>query len=327
MHPQNGKSLNLYIDFPKVQSKDQKRKWGKRMQGTKQMLFVYTIVILFGLLLDGKCAKADSYIKDLEKTWIQPVQGTITDTFGTRNGKHKGIDIAAPEGAHIVSVSDGEVVKSYFSDTYGHVVFIHHPEGYETVYAHLSKRNVQEGEQVKKGQALGIIGNTGISTGTHLHFELHKGEWTFEKEHALDPLFVFNEEERTTVYVNQQHKANPDDSVETNAQAAFDAIRDEKTQKKVITVVKGNTLWGLSETFNVSVSSIKKWNNLNHNVIYPNQQLTIFINNSENYVVQPGDTIHSIAAEFSTSPEAIKKINDMTTEKIYPEQVLVISKK
>ncbi|PMC39457.1 hypothetical protein CJ195_05915 [Bacillus sp. UMB0899] len=295
------------------------------MQDTKQKLFVYTIGILFGaLLIVSNSVKAESYIEELEKTWIQPVEGTITDTFGTRNGKHKGIDIAAPEGAKIVSVSDGEVVKSYYSDTYGHVVFIHHPEGFETVYAHLNKRHVEQGEKVKKGQVLGIIGNTGISTGTHLHFELHKGKWTFEKDHALDPLFVFNEEEEQTVYTGQLDNGKNNDSVETNTVPSIDR---GNTIKKKITVVKGDTLWGLSDKFKVPVLSIKKWNNLELDVIYPDQDLTIFINNSENYVVQPGDTIQSIAAEYSTSPEEIKKINDITSDKIYPEQVLVISKK
>ncbi|WP_139367292.1 M23 family metallopeptidase [Metabacillus halosaccharovorans] len=294
---------------------------------SRQNLFVCTICIFIGLfLVVTNSARAESHIKELEDTWIQPVQGTITDTFGTRNGKHKGIDIAAPEGAQIISVSSGLVVKSYYSDTYGHVVFIKHPEGYETVYAHLRERNVQQGEKVTKGQILGIIGNTGVSTGTHLHFEVHKGEWTFEKEHAVDPLFVFEEDVKQTVYAED----SAIDSVETNAQGGLSETttdkQEENSQKNVITVVKGDTLWRLSNTFNVSVSSIKKWNNLKNDVIFPNQELTIFIKNSANYVVQPGDTIQSIAAEFSTSPEAIKKINDITSEKIYPEQVLVINK-
>ncbi len=300
------------------------------MNSSKQKLLVYTIsMLIVVLLMNSNLARAESYITELENTWIQPVEGTITDTFGTRNGKHKGIDIAAQEGAKIVSVSAGKVVKSYYSDTYGHVVFIQHPEGFETVYAHLSKRHVQQGEKVKKGQVLGIIGDTGISTGTHLHFELHKGEWTFDKEHALDPIFVFNKDEGQTVYTDQQPSVDYNDSVETNAQTnSSDTLADKgHTLKKKITVAAGDTLWGLSKKFKVSVSSIQKWNNLKDDVIYPAQELTIFIKNSENYIVKPGDTIQSIAAEFSTSPEAIKEINDITSEKIYPEQVLIISEK
>lgn len=308
------------------------------MQTIIKYFLVFTLgVFIISIYITGiNDVRAESYIKELEKTWIQPVDGTITDTFGTRNGKHKGIDIAAPDGVDIVTVSDGKVVKSYYSNTYGNVVFIQHPEGYETVYAHLAKRHVSEGDLVKKGQVIGIIGNTGVSTGTHLHFELHEGEWTFEKEHALDPLFVFDRDNSIAQSKNQNHinKHEQSQSVETNATSfsknnlGNDIQKKEvDVQKRVITVVKGDTLWGLSNTFNVPIASIKKWNHLNGNVIYPNQELTVFLNNSKNYVVKPGDTIQSIAAEFSTSPEAIKKINDMTNETIHPQQVLVISKK
>ncbi|MFB8735050.1 M23 family metallopeptidase [Bacillus sp. SL00103] len=61
------------------------------------------------------------------------------------------------------------VSRSYVSATYGEVVFIQHPNGYETVYAHLHERFVKEGDHVEAGQPIGIIGNTGASRGTHLH--------------------------------------------------------------------------------------------------------------------------------------------------------------
>ncbi|MBS4161386.1 M23 family metallopeptidase, partial [Klebsiella pneumoniae] len=105
--------------------------------------------------------------------WIEPIKGEITDQFGTRGGKHKGLDIAAPEGESVVAAAGGTVSKSYASDSYGQVIFIKHDNGYETVYAHLSKRLKQKNDRVRKGEQIGIIGNTGISTGTHLHFEIH----------------------------------------------------------------------------------------------------------------------------------------------------------
>lgn len=76
--------------------------------------------------------------------WIEPIKGEITDQFGTRDGKHKGLDIAAPEGEAVAAAADGTVSKSYQSDSYGHVIFIKHDNGYETVYAHLSKRLKKE---------------------------------------------------------------------------------------------------------------------------------------------------------------------------------------
>nr|WP_121662630.1 M23 family metallopeptidase [Metabacillus litoralis] len=293
----------------------------------RRMSFVLlTLSIAIGMLvIEKNHVQAESYIKELEDQWVQPVNGTITDTFGTRHGKHKGIDIAAPEGEEIVSVSDGKVTKSYYSDSYGNVVFIEHPEGYETVYAHLSKRNVNEGENVKKGQVVGIIGNTGISTGTHLHFELHQGEWTYEKEHALDPLFVF---ESHTAHANQEKQENKNkDKNQIQDESKKNKMNEQEAQKKVITVTKGDTLWGLSSEYDVSIKSLKEWNDLNGETIYQNQQLTLYLNNEDMYVVQPGDTIQSIAKEFNISPEKIKRANDMSNTLIYPEQVLILSKK
>lgn len=292
----------------------------------RMSLVLLTLSTMIGILvIDKNHVQAKSYIKELEDQWVQPVNGTITDTFGTRHGKHKGIDIAAPEGEEIVSVSAGKVTKSYYSDSYGNVVFIEHPEGYETVYAHLSKRNVKEGETVKKGQVVGIIGNTGISTGTHLHFELHEGEWTYEKEHALDPLFVF---ESHTAHANQEKKENENkDHIQIQEESKKNTTNEQELQKKVITVTKGDTLWGLSSEYDVSIKSLQEWNDLNGETIYQNQQLTLYLNNKDMYVVQPGDTIQSIAKEFNISPEKIKSANDMNNTLIYPEQVLILSKK
>ena len=81
-----------------------------------------------------------------------PSDGVITDSYGTRNGDHKGIDIAAPFGSSIYAVESGIVSKSYYSDTYGNVVFIKHDNQIETVYAHLKERTVLEGARVGQGR-------------------------------------------------------------------------------------------------------------------------------------------------------------------------------
>lgn len=288
---------------------------------------------------------ANSYIDELEDHWVQPVNGEITDTFGTRNGNHKGVDIAAPKGEEIVSVSDGKVTKSYYSDSYGHVVFIEHPEGYETVYAHLSKRNVSEGVTIKKGETVGIIGNTGISTGTHLHFELHKGEWTYDKTHALDPLFVFGLP-NSNVTTDHTHGIDSTESVisehsfrvseekkqtiKTKVQSSSGEKAEDnqvgKEQRKVVKVTKGDTLWGISQTFKVTIKSLKEWNKLNSDTIYPGQEITVYLNKEKSYVVQAGDTIQSIAKEFRVAPESLKEANQLENEMIFPMQVLSISK-
>ncbi len=104
---------------------------------------------------------------------------------------HYGIDIAAPGNVSIQAAAAGKVVKSYYSASYGNVVFIAHQINgklYTTVYAHMKDRTVQVGDQVQTGQLIGHMGNTGHSYGQHLHFELHNGEWNFEKTNAVNPL-------------------------------------------------------------------------------------------------------------------------------------------
>ncbi|QWG54576.1 peptidase M24 [Bacillus mycoides] len=121
-----------------------------------------------------------------------PTQGKISSTFDMRwEQMHYGIDIAAQGNVSIQAAAAGKVVKSYYSASYGNVVFIAHQINgklYTTVYAHMKDRTVQAGDQVQTGQLVGHMGNTGHSYGQHLHFELHNGEWNFEKTNAVNPL-------------------------------------------------------------------------------------------------------------------------------------------
>ncbi|MEV5116178.1 murein hydrolase activator EnvC family protein [Peribacillus frigoritolerans] len=125
-------------------------------------------------------------------TFTRPSAGYVSSTMGERwNKQHAGIDIAASGTVPVVAAADGVVSRSYFSSTYGNVVFVTHSisgQQWTTVYAHLSSRQVGEGAVVAKGQQVGIMGNTGHSFGQHLHFELHKGSWNYSKSNAVNPL-------------------------------------------------------------------------------------------------------------------------------------------
>lgn len=125
-------------------------------------------------------------------TFTRPSAGYVSSTMGERwNKQHAGIDIAASGTVPVVAAADGVVSRSYFSSSYGNVVFVTHSIGgqqWTTVYAHLSSRQVGEGAVVAKGQQVGIMGNTGHSYGQHLHFELHKGPWNYSKSNAVNPL-------------------------------------------------------------------------------------------------------------------------------------------
>jgi peptidoglycan hydrolase CwlO-like protein len=127
--------------------------------------------------------------------FTMPANGTFTSGFGGRWGAtHFGIDIAnRAAGVPIWAAADGVVIQSYLSSSYGNVVFIAHSvngQTYTTVYAHMETRSVSSGAVVRKGQQIGIMGNTGDSTGKHLHFELHRGEWNSSKSNAINPVGI-----------------------------------------------------------------------------------------------------------------------------------------
>lgn len=105
---------------------------------------------------------------------LKPVHNAlITSPFGLRWGRpHQGIDLGAPAGTPIVSAEAGKVVYSGWKSGYGNFVAIDHGHGFETHYAHCSKLMVRLGQVVGKGQQIAKVGNTGHSTGPHLHFEV-----------------------------------------------------------------------------------------------------------------------------------------------------------
>jgi len=115
---------------------------------------------------------------------VFPVVGELTSTFAPRWGSfHEGIDLAASEGTPILAADSGMVVFRGWDGNYGYALHIDHGGGKTiTWYAHLSRFAVAQGDTVQKGQVIGYVGNTGFSTGPHLHYEVHvNGE-------AEDPL-------------------------------------------------------------------------------------------------------------------------------------------
>lgn len=102
-----------------------------------------------------------------------PVKGEITSGFGMRDGRmHEGIDIAAPRGTPIVAVASGRVRNTGWMGNYGRALIIDHGSGYATLYAHCDKLLVSSGQDVEMGQTIALLGNTGNSTGPHVHFEV-----------------------------------------------------------------------------------------------------------------------------------------------------------
>lgn len=129
--------------------------------------------------------------------WTRPAAGRFTSGFGGRDigpigsKYHLGIDIANSIGTPVVSAADGVVSYVGSMNGYGNVVMVTHSiEGqlFTTTYAHLSGFNTSVGSTVSKGQQIARLGNSGNSTGPHVHFEIHVGEWNGSRSNAVNPL-------------------------------------------------------------------------------------------------------------------------------------------
>ncbi|WP_147533826.1 M23 family metallopeptidase [Bacillus marasmi] len=302
------------------------------MQHDKQWILIPWIA---GLLIALICYDTKSIlaqgpsIRDQTVNWIWPSSGVITDLFGTRRGVHKGIDIASDFGSPIYAVDEGIVSKSYYSKSYGNVVFIKHNNNFETVYAHLKSREVAEGKSVKQGEIIGRMGNTGDSSGVHLHFEVHQSEWTYDKHNAINPVLALGD-----IGVGAKVFANTNRVVEVSGRTQIEAHNGQEnsqstvptqTQAMVHIVKQGDTLSTIAQRYGTSVRNLLSINGLmNEHKIFINQKITIKPAQSNRYVVREGDTLSAIAYRTRTPLAELKSWNHLASDKIIPKQVLIV---
>jgi murein DD-endopeptidase MepM/ murein hydrolase activator NlpD len=115
--------------------------------------------------------------RPVKSGWMSSYFGRRTDPFTGKPATHTGVDFAGKEGAEILAVADGVVTWSSKRYGYGEMVEINHGNGYSTRYAHNSENLVSVGEEVRKGQVVALMGDTGRATGPNLHFEvLQRGQ-------------------------------------------------------------------------------------------------------------------------------------------------------
>ena len=120
-------------------------------------------------------------------SWPTPETARASSHFGPRRRRfHYGLDLAQPTGEPIYAAFDGVVRISKRNRSYGNLVIIHHANGLETYYAHMSKREVVAGQYVKSGELIGLCGNTGRSFGSHLHFEIRYMGNAINPENVMD---------------------------------------------------------------------------------------------------------------------------------------------
>ena len=114
---------------------------------------------------------------------MHPLNGNfkMTSGFGQRmhpiykkKKMHTGVDFRAPMGTDVVATSDGVIIKATYHKKHGNYIIVQHDDEYKTKYSHLSKLKVKEGDSVKKGNVIGLVGNSGMSTLPHLHYEVIK---------------------------------------------------------------------------------------------------------------------------------------------------------
>jgi murein DD-endopeptidase MepM/ murein hydrolase activator NlpD len=141
------------------------------------------------LFIPGARMKPEDLKLALGDFFIYPIRGQLTSPFGWRNDPisgvrryHAALDLAAPTGAPIKAAMDGKIATVGLNSVYGRYIIISHSGGFQTMYAHMSLTSVRQGASVRQGQKIGEVGNTGYSTGPHLHFAV------FKNGKAVNPL-------------------------------------------------------------------------------------------------------------------------------------------
>ena len=170
--------------------KPTKRKLKMRLEGlfqkeaTKKVKLIQTNLIVAALIMlalnfhstvvAGKDAASGEFINPLMSSRITLGFGPATHPITQKKIQHNGIDLAIRMGTGIVSPADGQVLEVNYDDIRGHYLVLRHHNGYATLYSHLSEIKVVEGSSVVQGKEIATVGNSGLSTGPHLHFEVRK---------------------------------------------------------------------------------------------------------------------------------------------------------
>lgn len=193
---------------------------------------------------------------------VLPTMGHICSNYGFRRQRmHSGTDLKLQLGDPVVAAFDGKVrfARSYMA--YGNVVVIRHPNGLETVYAHLSKIQVTVDQTVKAGDVIGLGGRTGRATATHLHFEVRLMGRTINPSELFD---FTNKTVRTPLYVYTSGRKKRTDATPVLVNAEVHVLR------------KGESLSIVSRKYRVSVKELCRLNNLSEStILHPGQQIRL----------------------------------------------------
>ena len=239
--------------------------------------------------------------------YVMPIKGNyVTSHYGYRpqfGRTHKGIDLRAAIGDTVYSAFSGRVRLTRFErGGYGFYVIVRHENGLETVYGHLSRFLVKPDQYVKAGQPIALSGNTGRSTGPHLHFE------TRFMGYAINPEAIFDFANRCT------HT----DSY-TFSKANYTKARDYAPSKRYSQAKKET-----KETTTAAVAKNDK-NKKEQPVASTRKSTKESRENSRStYQVQKGDNLEKIASRHNMSVSQLKKLNGLTSDKVVEGKVLKV---
>lgn len=186
----------------------------------------------------------------------------ITSQFGMRRYRyHYGIDLGLQVGDTIRSTFSGKVrIVNYESKGYGHYVVVRHDNGLETVSAHLSRVLVKKNQVVAAGEAIGLGGNTGRSTGPHLHYEIRFLGNAFNPNKIIN--FAMKESKRDVYYITKKETYSHRKELTQLSAARYHTVRN------------GDTLSGIARRYGTTVSNICKLNKIStRSVIRPGQKI------------------------------------------------------
>ncbi len=221
----------------------------------------------------------ETYKIDLRHFTMPTTSRVITSNFGSRWGRqHKGLDIKVYIGDTIRAAFSGKVrIVRYEAGGYGKYIVIRHNNGLETIYGHLSKQLVEENQDVRSGEVIGLGGNTGRSTGSHLHFETRLCGvalnpalmFDFRAQDVTGDYYAFNKETYDNESTNATRLRGKQDS---STYASTNSSDDYATNKRTTSgltdqisyhkVKKGETLDRIAKKRGVTVEKICKLNHI-----------------------------------------------------------------
>ena len=216
--------------------------------------------------------RATLWLVDSLERYCCPCNVPVYSKFGIRHGRnHSGVDLPSPTGTPAYAAFSGKVRISMYTKGYGNLIVLRHPNGLETYYGHLTKRNVSVGDWVNAGEVVGLIGSTGRSTGPHLHFETrYKGfafdpQWLidFEKGDLRKSVFILKKKFLSNYSRYTPENLEEEESImltEEQERAELARIEAERAAMRWHTVKSGDTLSRIAVNNGTTVTAICRLN-------------------------------------------------------------------